>query len=82
MTDNRGRTELIDAERSLTPDAATPPLSPASMPRQVIIFWTPRLILTETLQALKVFVLKGLRYQERVYQRVPIALPNRNNERR
>lgn len=81
MTDNRGRVELIEAERSLTPDAATPPLSPVPMPRQVIIFWTPRLIFAETLQVLKVFVLKGLRYRGPAYQRTTITLPI-NNERR
>ncbi len=37
---------------------ATPPLNPAPMPRQVILFWTPRSIFGEALQ-----VLKGMRYR-------------------
>jgi hypothetical protein len=82
MIDNRVQAEATGAERSLTPDEATPPLCPVPMPRQVIVFWTPRLALVEALQAMKVFVLKSLRYQERVYQRVPMTLPNRNNDRR
>jgi hypothetical protein len=76
MSDSRGQAETTGAERSMTREEATPSLCPVPMPRQVILFWTPRVIVTETLHALK-----GLRYQGRVYQRVPVTLPNIDERR-
>ena len=32
-------------------DEATPPLAPAPMPRQTLVFWTPRLVLAATMRA-------------------------------
>lgn len=81
MSDSRGQAETTGAERSMTREEATPSLCPVPMPRQVILFWTPRVIVAETLQTLKAFALKGLRYQGRVYQRVPITLPNIDERR-
>ncbi len=33
-------------------DGATPPLAPAPMPRQTLVFWTPRLVLAATMRAM------------------------------
>lgn len=33
-------------------DEATPPLAPAPMPRQTLVFWTPRLVLGATMRAM------------------------------
>ena len=81
MTDNLVQAEATDAARSMPTEEATPPLCPAPMPRQVILFWTPRVFVAEALQVLKGVALKGMRYQERVYQRVPIALRNIDERR-
>jgi hypothetical protein len=81
MTDNLVQAEATDAERSLPLDEATPPLCPTPMPRQVILFWTPRVFVAETLQALKGVALKGMRYQGRAYQRVPVAMRNIDERR-
>ena len=75
------KAETTGAERSMTHEEATPPLCPVPMPRQVILFWTPRAIVAETLQTLKGVALKGLRYQGRIYQRVPIISSNIDERR-
>ena len=57
-------------------DEATPPLCPAPMPRQNLVFWTPRVVLTAALQTVIEF-----RRTQRVVQRATIAASNTDEPR-
>jgi hypothetical protein len=52
-------------------DQATPPPCPAPMPRQTLVFWTPRLMLASTLRAVS-----ELRRPQRAVQPAIVSLPN------
>ena len=58
------------------PDEATPPLCPAPMPRQTVVFWTPRLLLAATLRSMM-----ELRRPLRIMQRAAISVPNADEPR-
>lgn len=81
MNSDQQRADVPGAQQSVTLDAATPPHCPAPMPRQVIVFWTPRSLLAGALQTVKIVASKALRYQVRAYQRVTINVPNHNDRR-
>jgi len=57
-------------------DEATPPICPAPMPRQTVVFWTPRLLLAATLRSMM-----ELRRPLRVMQRATISVPNADEPR-
>jgi hypothetical protein len=57
-------------------EEATPPLSPAPMPRQTLVFWTPRLVLAATLHSMM-----ELRRPLRIMQRATISVPNADEPR-
>ncbi len=57
-------------------DEATPPLCPAPMPRQELVFWTPRLVLATTLRAVS-----DIRRPQRAAQRATVSLPNADEPR-
>ena len=62
---NAGRVEplaMLDKE-------ATPPPAPAPMPRQTLVFWTPRLLLRTTLRAVT-----ELRRPQRAVQRAAVSV--------
>ncbi len=57
-------------------DEATPPLCPAPMPRQELVFWTPRVMLATTLRAVS-----EIRRPQRVVQRATVSVPNTDEPR-
>jgi hypothetical protein len=57
-------------------DEATPPLCPAPMPRQELVFWTPRVMLATTLRAVS-----EIRRPQRAVQRVTVSVPNADEPR-
>jgi hypothetical protein len=50
--DRAGRDVACAAPEAISFDAATPPPRPAPMPRQVVTFWTPNLLLAAALRPL------------------------------
>jgi hypothetical protein len=57
-------------------DEATPPVSPAPMPPQTLVFWTPRLALASALRAVT-----DLRRPEHAVQRAIASVPNADDPR-
>ena len=57
-------------------DETTPPLCPAPMPRQTIVFWTPRLMLTAFLRTVA-----ELRWPQRTVRRATVAVTRPNEPR-
>ncbi len=55
---------------------ATPPLCPAPMPHQELVFWTPRLMLAASLRAVT-----ELRRPQRAVQHAIVSVPNTDEPR-
>lgn len=81
MSDNQEQAEAAGAEGLSMVEGATPPSCSAPMPRQVIIFWTPRVIFAAGLQALKLHALKGLRHPRGAGERATISVRNLDEPR-
>ncbi len=64
------------AEYTTMLDEATPPLSPAPMPPQTLVFWKPRLVLASAMRAVT-----DLRRPEHAVQRVIASVPNTDDPR-
>lgn len=57
-------------------EEATPPLAPAPMPRQTLVFWTPRLALGSILRGMT-----EIGRPLRIMQRATISVPNSDEPR-
>jgi hypothetical protein len=56
-------------------DGATPPLAPMPMPRQTLVFWTPRLVFGATMRAMIEF------RRTQAVQPAAISVPNADEPR-
>ena len=69
---------MLRSDEHLPPLAeATPPLSPASMPSQAIAFWTPRAVVSATMQAM----LELYRPQRARQPAIAMTMPNADEPR-
>jgi len=78
MTEHKKDAKAATANVEFTPmlDESTPPVCPAPMPRQTLVFWTPRQALATTLRAVT-----ELRRPQRAAQRATVSVPNADEPR-
>lgn len=81
MSDYQKGVDVAGIERPLILKEATPPRHPTPMPRQVITFWTPRLLFVEAVHAIRMRASGLSRQPIRATEHATLSLPHGDDGR-